>query len=194
MRPMMLGASLCTALLLALLGPRSALALPALVPCEAAARAGRRGLCSSSAGSPKPLSLRGSNYIRLGGNPPYPAGHSTFDKGVYNRTRYNAAFAAMQRQGFNVLRVFIDARPGCGISGDATSTEPLDPHFLDRLAQVSDGTCCAHALGFSRPLLNFSSAVRLRRGGPRALHARHAAKSRQQPLHQGHHQPRADPT
>ena len=72
MRPLLLGASLCTALLLALLGPRSALALPALVPCEAAARAGRRGLCSSSAGSPKPLSLRGSNYIRLGGNPPLP--------------------------------------------------------------------------------------------------------------------------
>ena len=149
MRSLLLGASLCTALLLALLGPRSALALPALVPCEAAARAGRRGLCSSSAGSPKPLSLRGSNYIRLGGNPPYPAGHSTFDEGVYNRTRYNAAFAAMQRQGFNVLRVFIDARPGCGISGNATSTEPLDPHFLDRLAQVSDGACCCCAWPFS---------------------------------------------
>ena len=155
MRPLLLGASLCTALLL---GPRSALALPALVPCEAAARAGRRGLCSSSAGSPKPLSLRGSNYIRLGGNPPYPAGHSTFDKGVYNRTRYNAAFAAMQRQGFNVLRVFIDARPGCGISGDATSTEPLDPHFLDRLAQVSDGACCAWLFSAASELLFRSSS------------------------------------
>ena len=124
------------------LGP--ALALPALVPCEAAARAGRWGLCTSAGAgdaAPTPLSLRGSNYIRLGGN--LSSGcegyHSTFDAGVYNRTRYLAAFKTMQKQGFNIMRAFLDERPGCGIGGDVSSTEPLDPAWLDRLAQfVSD--------------------------------------------------------
>ena len=134
--PLLLAAGICR------LGP--ALALPALVPCEAAARAGRWGLCTSGGAggaAPTPLSLRGSNYIRLGGN--LSSGcegyHSTFDAGVYNRTRYLAAFKTMQKQGFNIMRAFLDERPGCGIGGDVSSTEPLDPAWLDRLAQfVSD--------------------------------------------------------
>jgi len=125
-----------------LCGSRPALALPALVPCEAAARAGRWGLCSAAhtdgtAAASEPVVLRGSNYIRLGGN--LTSGcvgyHSTFDEGEYNRTRFLDAFRTMQAQQFNIMRVFIDARPGCGIGGDASSTEPLDARWLDRLAQ-----------------------------------------------------------
>eukprot|EP01048_Picozoa_sp_COSAG05_P001534 COSAG05_NODE_52_length_23775_cov_49.471110_9_plen_401_part_00 len=148
---LLLATSIC-----GLLSSRLVVALPALVPCETAARAGRWGLCAGAdpdaggsgggggagagaAAAPKPLPviLRGSNYIRLGGN--LTSGcvgyHSTFDAGVYNRTRYVSAFRTMQSQGFNIMRVFIDARPGCGIGGDVSSTEPLDSHWLDRLAQ-----------------------------------------------------------
>ncbi len=127
-------------------GPGLAAALPALVPCQAGGRAGRWGLCTSSAGGTlapdaKPVTLRGSNYIRLGGD--LTSGcvgyHTTFDEGVYNRTRYLDAFQTMHGQGFNIMRVFLDERPGCGIGGDVSSTEPLDAEWLNRLAQfVSD--------------------------------------------------------
>eukprot|EP01052_Picozoa_sp_SAG31_P052981 SAG31_NODE_13352_length_874_cov_0.907216_1_plen_128_part_01 len=74
-------------------GPRTAQALPPLKPCAAAKNrraSDRWGIC---AGESSPLSLRGSNYIRLGGSPvPSCHGyHTTFDAGVYNRTRYIAA-------------------------------------------------------------------------------------------------------
>ena len=128
------------------LGPRPASALPALVPCAAGGRAERWGLCTINRGglgadAEAPVTLRGSNYIRLGGN--LTSGcvgyHSTFDEGVYNRTRYLDAFQTMQGQEFNIMRVFLDERPGCGIGGDVSSSEPLDAHWLDRLAQfVSD--------------------------------------------------------
>ena len=123
-------------------------ALPALIPCASASngKSDRWGICGGDAKSP--ISLRGSNYIRLGGsNVPSCTGlyHTTFDTGVYNRTRYIFAFEAMQRQGYNVARVFLDERVGCGIGGAANAAEPLDPTWLDRLAQfVSDAE--AHGL------------------------------------------------
>jgi hypothetical protein len=123
---------------------RQAGALPVLEPCTAAANAaaevappGRWGLCTGGS----PLSLRGSNYIRLGGSkvPGCTGYHTTFDAGVYNRTRYIGAFEAMRARGYNIARVFLDERIGCGIGGAANATIPLDPEWLDRLAQfVSD--------------------------------------------------------
>ena len=53
-RCMLLGLLLCVG---------TSVALPVLEPCEEAARAGRWGLCADAA----PVTLRGSNYIRLGG-------------------------------------------------------------------------------------------------------------------------------
>jgi hypothetical protein len=113
-------------------------ALPALTKCSAGGRAGRYGLCDASTGNA--IILRGSNYIRLGGDPPNIATyHSTFDAGVYNRTRYRSAFQAMQHDGYNINRVFMDELPNRGIGGATTSTLPLDPAWLDRLAQyISD--------------------------------------------------------
>jgi len=65
--------------------------------------------------------------------------HSTFDVGVYNRTRYVAAFKALQRDGFNINRVFLDELPNRGIGGLTNATDPLDPAWVDRLAQyISD--------------------------------------------------------
>jgi hypothetical protein len=120
----------------------SARALPALVPCAAGGRGGRQGLCTTGAGAAagaavKPVALRGANYIRLGGNTvgKNTRYHTTFDVGVYNRTRYQLAFRAMAADGYNVNRVFLDERPGSGIGGPANATAPLDGAWLDRLAQ-----------------------------------------------------------
>lgn len=109
--------------------------LPALMPCAAGGRAGRPGLCATSTGVP--VVLRGANYIRLGGNTVGQQSkyHTTFDVGVYNRTRYNAAFDALHADGFNVNRVFLDERPDSGIGGPANATAPLDSAWVDRLAE-----------------------------------------------------------
>ena len=73
-------------------------ALPALTPCASATNGAsdRWGICAGGS----PLSLRGSNYIRLGGStvPGCTGYHTTFDAGVYNRSRYIAAFKSMQSQ------------------------------------------------------------------------------------------------
>ena len=133
------------------LSPPGTLALPALVPCASATNGAsdRWGICTAAAAdaAESPLALRGSNYIRLGGStvPGCTGYHTTFDAGMYNRTRYIAAFQSMQSQGYNIARVFLDERVGCGIGGTANATEPLDPAWLDRLAQfVSDAE--AHGL------------------------------------------------
>ena len=129
----------------ALLTLRAAHALPALAPCAAAANGAsdRWGICADDS----PLSLRGSNYIRLGGPTtgcPHSV-HTTFDAGVYNRSRFVAALKSMKSQGYNIARVFLDDKVGCGIGGAANATVPLDPAWLDRLAQfVSDAE--AHGL------------------------------------------------
>ena len=129
----------------------SACALPALVPCAAGGRGGRQGLCTTGAGAgaaaaaATPIALRGANYIRLGGNTvgPNTRYHTTFDVGVYNRTRYQLAFRAMAADGYNVNRVFLDERPGSGIGGPANATAPLDSAWLDRLAQfIADAEAC----------------------------------------------------
>ena len=43
--------------------------------------------------------------------------YTTFDAGVYNkyRSRYVAAFERMKSQGYNIARIFLDERVGCGI-------------------------------------------------------------------------------
>ena len=112
-------------------------ALPALTRCHEGGQADRAGLCAGAS----PANLRGSNYIRLEvpGHLNETGYHSTFDAGVYNRTRYGVAFAAMQADGFNINRVFLDETPNRGIGGLTNSTVPLDPAWVDRLAQyISD--------------------------------------------------------
>ena len=93
------------ALAVALLAGGGTEALPALTPCAAAANgaSGRWGICARGAAGEahSPLALRGSNYIRLGGSHCTGGVHTTFDAGVYNRTRYVAAFESMQAQGCN---------------------------------------------------------------------------------------------
>lgn len=65
--------------------------------------------------------------------------HSTFDTGVYNRSRYIAAFESMKSSGLNIVRVFLDELPGRGIGGATNSTDALDSAWVDRLAQfISD--------------------------------------------------------
>ena len=114
--------------------------LPGLTSCAAGGRAGRPGFCAASGGDGDGavVELRGTNYIRLGG-PNLSMYHSTFDVGVYNRSRYVAAFQRLQRDGFNINRVFLDELPNRGIGGSTNATTPLDPAWLDRLAQyISD--------------------------------------------------------
>eukprot|EP00936_MAST-01D_sp_MAST-1D-sp1_P002572 g2572.t1 len=120
----------------------TAVSLPPLVPCAAGGRGGRWGLCQNVSGalSVTPIALRGANYIRLGHNTIGVDGyHTTFDVGVYNRSRYQATFAAMQADGYNVNRVFLDERPDSGIGGATNATVPFDTAWVDRLAQyISD--------------------------------------------------------
>jgi hypothetical protein len=126
-----------TTLILALLA--CANGLPPLVTCQAGGRGGRPGLCASDTGAV--VVLRGSNYIRLGNGTGHATGgyHTTFDVGVYNRSRYAAAFGSMERNGYNVNRVFLDERPGSGIGGARNATAPLDSAWVDRLAEyISD--------------------------------------------------------
>ena len=104
-----------------------------LEPCEAGGRGGRWGLCGVAGGAA--VTLRGSNYIRLG--PSSKMYHSTFDQGTYNRSRFAAAFDAMRRDGYNVNRVFLDELANRGIGGNASdpSAPPLDGAMLDRIAE-----------------------------------------------------------
>ena len=60
---------------------------------------------------------------------------STFDKDVYNRSRYVKAFDNMKKLGFNVNRVFLDELPNRGIGGFVNASNPLDSAWLDRLAE-----------------------------------------------------------
>ena len=121
-------------MLLHLLAIGVARALAPLSACKAAGRSGRFGICSGAA---TPIVLRGSNYIRLGGPEGSGTYHSTFDTcavNCYNRSRFLAAFKAMQYDGYNINRVFLDALPGRGIGGNTTATAALDPAWMDRLA------------------------------------------------------------
>ena len=50
----------------------------------------------------------------------------------------------MKRSGYNIVRVFLDERPGCGIGGFANATTALDSAWVDRLAQfISGAIACA---------------------------------------------------
>ena len=110
--------------------------LPPLVPCVAAARHGRMGLCVSSNGTEIPIVLRGANYIRLDSHEHF---HSTFSPSDYNRTKFSIAMRELSNKGFNVVRVFVDHRTTTGIAGLPGQSTPLDRAYCSRLAQfVSD--------------------------------------------------------
>eukprot|EP00912_Choanoflagellata_sp_UC4_P001819 UC4_evm1s1165 len=113
----------------------SSYALDALIPCAEGGRGGRWGLCTDDK---KPVVLRGSNYIRLGG-PGLNGYHSTFATSVYNRSRYQSVFSVMKSNGYNIQRVFLDETRESGIGGNTTGTTgsalPFDVGYVDRLAQ-----------------------------------------------------------
>ena len=114
----------------------SAIGLPPLAPCNNShARYGthgqhaRYGMCD---GDNKTVTLRGANYIRLGGVPPY---HSTFSAADYDRSRFLSSMSQLNADGYNVVRVFVDHRPTWGIAGAPGSQAPLDESYVGRLAQ-----------------------------------------------------------
>jgi hypothetical protein len=68
---------------------------------------------------------RGANYIRLAQAPGGSAYHSTFEPGQYDPARVEAALTAMQRDGFDVVRVFVDG-------GSIPDANAGHPHGLGR--------------------------------------------------------------
>jgi hypothetical protein len=68
---------------------------------------------------------RGSNYVRLAQTPGGSEFHSTFEPGRYTPARADAALAAMQRDGYNTVRVFTDA-------GNIPDAGAGHPHGLGR--------------------------------------------------------------
>jgi hypothetical protein len=80
-----------------------------------------------------PFTPRGFNYVRLdlGGK----GGHATFSPFVHDRKREAAAIRRLSKNGFNVVRVFINGlrgQRGC-LFKDRKSEKP-DPAYLDNLA------------------------------------------------------------
>lgn len=97
-------------------------------------------------GSGLPFVPRGNNYIRLANQPdPFnPSNlvlyHSTFDPGLYDHAAAETAFAAMQQEGYNIVRVFInDYRVGKQNGGTG-----LDTNYL---ANVADYISLADSYG-----------------------------------------------
>ena len=88
----------------------------------------------------------GANYIRLnasqGTTPPLPVYHSTFSPKIANATLWSLQLDRMQRDGFNVVRVFVDPGDGLrsdGVAGAPSSSEAtLDDAYLNNLAQFVD--------------------------------------------------------
>jgi hypothetical protein len=68
---------------------------------------------------------RGSNYVRLARTPGGTEFHATFEPGIYDPARVEAALAAMQRDGYNTVRVFTDA-------GNIPDAGAGHPHGLGR--------------------------------------------------------------
>ena len=82
----------------------------------------------------EPYQPRGFNYVRL--DLPGHGGHATFSPFLYDRKRVETAFQHMERNGFNVVRVFINGlwgRRGC-MFASREATVP-DPVYLDNLAE-----------------------------------------------------------
>jgi hypothetical protein len=78
-------------------------------------------LVSSAAGGGA-FKARGANYVRLRQSPKGYAHHSTFEPGQYDSAAAKAVLAQMHRDGYNVVRVFID--PG--------DTDPNAAHGIGR--------------------------------------------------------------
>jgi hypothetical protein len=74
---------------------------------------------------------RGVNLIRLAGG-----AHSTLNVGHYDPDRIEAAFAEIASHGFNVVRVFLNSRPG-GLPGMGESlSSPYLDNVVDLLARA----------------------------------------------------------
>jgi hypothetical protein len=77
------------------------------------------------------FTARGNNYIRLatqtdfGGNP--VVYHSTFNVGLYDAARSEAALTTMQARGFNTVRVFLN---GCCVGSIGASAGGLDGQYI----------------------------------------------------------------
>jgi hypothetical protein len=79
---------------------------------------------------------RGVNLIRLSGG-----SHSTLDVGRYDPDRIDATFAELSSNGFNVVRVFLNSRPG-GMPG---SDNGLSPEYMDNVVDLLE-RAKSHAL------------------------------------------------
>lgn len=81
---------------------------------------------------------RGNNYIRLAWQQPPSQGspqeyyHSTFNVGLYDSTRAEAALATMQTNGYNIVRVFLN---GCCIGSIGSPNGPgLSTSYMANVA------------------------------------------------------------
>ncbi len=85
--------------------------------------------------TPQPVKLRGANYVRLAEGPNGSSYHSTFEPLKYDHNAAVAMFQQMKRDGYNVVRVFIDpgvtdANNAHGIGrGNGTSGYIYDPYM-----------------------------------------------------------------
>ena len=82
----------------------------------------------------QPFQPRGFNYIRL-----RPSWHGTFSPKVYDGARAERMFEDLEKNGFNIVRVFIDPDPGEGSVESAGAAELSKPYlsgFLDFLERA----------------------------------------------------------
>jgi hypothetical protein len=85
--------------------------------------------------SGKPFFIKGFNYVRLRGD------HSTFDadtkatKAAYDPERAEAMFSALEKAGYNTVRVFIIGRSKInpGIAGDYDTTQALHEPYMENV-------------------------------------------------------------
>lgn len=139
---MLAGAALVCAGLGGLLAQPAAAADPAPLPWITTSGTGPdRELVDSS--TQRKFVPRGTNYVRLAKLREHEAWwHSTFEPGRYEAARADQALAAMRRDGYNVVRVFLDpgneqhrqlGEPhGLGLGPDDTSKGT--PAYLDNVA------------------------------------------------------------
>jgi hypothetical protein len=107
-----------------------------LAPHRIGVRTGSDGLAELydiAAGST--FTARGNNYIRLAAQTDFSGNsvvyHSTFNVGLYDAARSEAALATMQARGFNTVRVFLN---GCCVGSIGAQAGGLDGQYIANVA------------------------------------------------------------
>ncbi|HEX4816870.1 MAG TPA: hypothetical protein VFV66_29370 [Nonomuraea sp.] len=112
------------------------------------------GLYNAATGAP--FVSRGANYTRLAKNAKGQVYHSTFEPGIYNRTKAVAFLNQMKHDGYNTARVFIDHGTSGGDHGLGRGLGTYDKAYGPYMDNVASFVMDAAARGiYTVPSLDY---------------------------------------